>query len=128
MASTLDSELPRNTIPGRRAADKTRKFLISFENIFSQRRFSNVQALKIISVVLNFWSKNSRKSTHVTTMSADTDLLQGNLQVVVQVQGLKQVLRAALEPHKQVTWRDSLLEAQQLDVKDQHSTAGNPSG
>lgn len=61
-------------------------------------------------------------------MAADTDLLQGNLQVLVQVHGLKQVLRAALEPHKQVTWRDSLLEAQQLDVKDQHGTAGNPSG
>lgn len=72
------------------------------------------------------WGKKT--TWQVETVTADTDLLQGNLQVLVHVQGLKQVLRAVLEPHKQVTWWDSLLEAQQLDVKDQHGAAGNPSG
>ncbi len=64
----------------------------------------------------------------VVTLSALTYLLLGHLCVLVDVQGLEQVCRTVLEPHKQVTGRHSLLKAHQLDVKDQHSTAWHTSG
>lgn len=95
-------------------------------NHFGDAKFVLCRLSKLIQLPGN---KTVRKNTRqFETVAAGTDLLQGNLQVLVHVQCLKQVVRGVLEPHKQVTWGDSLLEAQHLDVKYQHRTAGNPSG
>ena len=55
-------------------------------------------------------------------------LLLWNLLVLVGVQSFEQVGRSVSEPHEQVARGDSLLEAHQLNFKDQHSAARHTSG